>query len=314
MSETSFYGFLSGGLGLLIAVGLLIAWQLWRAREERRDNAVEALKGVGHEMRLNLQRMVSEITQICVTEEAGPDALLPIRHPQLDAVNAALIPANRDAIAVLSSTYQELEARKMALRAALAQRRDSSEALDYAMDAAINGIAMLYLWEAHKGARPSEVHSVRSWSVRDWMKDHKFVVDAFPGLHLRDEVVERLRSYGMALTPKPLTHTAHEYYSMQYDRKADPRSPFGKRRLDDEASTDDALPVIATAAATPDFVDPEPQAPEAFMDEPVMDEPVAETEFETDLATRLPDDDDLSDDLALDEDDNTPDGPKSFMN
>ena len=308
MSETSFYSFLSGGLGLLVAVALLIAWQLWRAREEQREIAREALKGVGHEMRLNLQRMVSEIAQICVTEEAGPDALLPIRHPQLDAVNAALIPANRDAIATLSSTYQELEARKMALRASLAQRVDPSESLDFAMDAAINGIAMLYLWEKHAGARPSETHTVRSWAVRDWMKGHNFVVDAFPGLHLRDEVVERLRSYGMPLTPKPLTHTAHEYYSMHYDRMADPRSPFGRRRQNVEEPPQDVSAAIAAAAAEPDFMDPDPQEANVFTGDDMSEDPDTETGFVSDLPS------DLAEDHVDDEDDDGSEEPKPIMN
>ncbi|HAQ76572.1 MAG TPA: hypothetical protein DCR96_08775, partial [Hyphomonas sp.] len=220
MSEAQFYTFFTGGLGLLIAAALMIAWQLWRLRDEERDGAISALDGISHEMRINLQRMVNEVAQIVDTQEAGPDVLLPVQHPQLDGVNASLIKTNRNAIAVIGATYQELEARKMALRAVLAQKRDLSATLDDAMDATINGIATLYMWEEHAGVRPSEAGTVRSWHVRDWMKAHGFSANSFPGMHLRDEVVERLRQYGLHLTPRPLTHTAHEYYSMQYDRKA----------------------------------------------------------------------------------------------
>ena len=134
----------------------------------------------------------------------------------------------------IGNTYQELEARKMALRAALAQGRDPVDSLDDAMDATINGIATLYMWEVHGGARPSEVGRVRSWDVRDWMKGHNFTQQSLPGMYLRDEVVERLRAYGLHLTPKPLTHTAHEYYSMQYDRKADIHAPFGRRKTPEQ--------------------------------------------------------------------------------
>ena len=49
---------------------------------------------------------------------------------------------------------------------------------------------------------------MRSWDVRKWMKAHGFRGDAYPGMHIRDEVVERLRQYGLNLTPKPLTMTA----------------------------------------------------------------------------------------------------------
>lgn len=239
MSESQFYTYISGGFSLLIAVVLLAAWHLWRMREEHKAGIVSALEGVSHELRINLQRFVAELGQVHALEDAGPDLLLPVRHPQLDGVNAAMVDANRNALAVIGNTYQELEARKMAVRAALAQRRDPAIALDDAMDATINGIATLYMWEVHGGARPSEVGRVRSWDVRDWMKGHNFSQNALPGMFLRDEVVERLRAYGLHLTPRPLTHTAAEYYSMQYDRKADIQAPFGRRKtaeqLEEEA-------------------------------------------------------------------------------
>lgn len=235
MSDAEFHTFLTGGLTLLLALVTLTAWHLWRMREEARAGRDSALEGVSHELRINLKRLVSEISQVMENPGVGPDVLLPIRHPQLDGVNSSLIVANRNGIAVLGSTYQELEARKIGLRAVLAQGRDPAAALDDAMDATINGIAALYIWEVHKGARPREIGRVRSWSVRDWMKEQGFRSDAFPGLHLRDEVVERLRMYGIDLTPRPLTHTAWEYYSMQYDRYADERAPLGRRRFEEDA-------------------------------------------------------------------------------
>ncbi len=299
MSETQFYGFFTGGLGLLIAAALMIAWQLWRLRDEERDGAISALDGVSHEMRINLQRMVNEIAQITETQEAGPDVLLPVRHPQLDGVNASLIKTNRNAIAVIGATYQELEARKMALRAALAQKRDLTHSLDDAMDATINGIATLYMWEEHAGVRPSEAGSVRSWHVRDWMKGHGFAANSLPGMHLRDEVVERLRQYGLHLTPRPLTHTAHEYYSMQYDRKADPHAPFWTRRkpkpvpaadLEPEEDLDDVHEAEAYDESYEEPYEEPPEevsyeesfeeapedAEEEFYDDAVEDEPLEE--------------------------------------
>jgi hypothetical protein len=234
MSEAQFYTFLTGGLGLLIALMTLVAWNLWRMREDARAGRLSALEGVSHEMRINLQRMVGELIQVAENAGVGPDVLLPIRHPQLDGVNSSMIRANRNGIAVVGSTYQELEARKLGLRAILAQGREPGSALDDAMEAAVNGIAALYMWEVHKGARPGEVGSVRSWAVRDWMKEQGFRAEVLPGMHLRDEVVERLRMYGLTLTPRPLTHTAFEYYSMQYDRYADRRGPLGLRRQQEE--------------------------------------------------------------------------------
>ncbi|MFN3608004.1 MAG: hypothetical protein ACK4Y9_02975 [Hyphomonas sp.] len=234
MSEAQFQTFLTGGLALLIALMTVVAWNLWRMRQEATAGAASALAGVGHELRVNLQRMISELSQVAHHPGIGPDVILPIRSPQLDGVNRSLINTNRNGIAVLGNTYQEIEARKLGLRAILAQGRAPETELDDAMDAAINGIAALYIWEVHKGALPADIGRVRSWSVRDWMKEKNFRAEAFPGMHLRDEVVERLRLYGLELTPRPLTHTAWEYYSMQYDRHADTQGPLGRRRVEKE--------------------------------------------------------------------------------
>ena len=297
MSEAQFYTFFTGGLGLLIAAALMIAWQLWRIRDEERDGAISALDGVSHEMRINPQRFVNEIAQLVETREAGPDVLLPVQHPQLDGVNASLIKTNRNAIAVIGATYQELEARKMALRAALAQKRDLTPSLDDAMDATINGIATLYMWEEHAGVRPAEAGTVRSWHVRDWMKAHGFAASSFPGMHLRDEVVERLRQYGLHLTPRPLTHTAHEYYSMQYDRKADPRAPFWKRKPKSEE-----VMSVAVADEAADFMEDDMDS--GFEEAVYGDTPTPSEEVDAALAEIEAMDDDLPDeeDAFSDED------------
>lgn len=247
MSVAEFYTFLTGGLGLLVALMTLVAWHLWRMREDSRAGRLSALEGVSHELRINLQRMISELSQVATNPGVGPDVLLPIRYPQLDGVNRALINTNRHGLAVVGVTYQELEARKLSLRAQLAQGREPGAVLDDAMDATINGIAALYLWEVHKGALPADIGRVRSWDVRDWMKGHSFRADAFPNMHLRDEVVERLRMYGLELTPKPLTHTAWEYYSMQYDRHADVRGPLGRRKLEDTSEAAEPAPEAEAA-------------------------------------------------------------------
>lgn len=232
MSEAHYLTFMTGGLLLLAVSAMMIAWQLWLMRDDRRDGAKIALEGVGHELRINLHRMATEITQVTQVPDMGPDTLLPIKHPQLDGVNRSMIRANRNGLAVVGATYLELESRKAILRDGLMKGRDVQPILDDAMLATIDGTAALYMWEKHNGIRPSDAGKVRSWAVRDWMKKHGFHAAMLPGVHFRDEVVERLRQYGLALTPRPLTHTAHEYYSMRYDRHADARGPFGKRDFD----------------------------------------------------------------------------------
>ena len=231
MSDAQFQTFMTGGLGLLVVSAIAIAWLLWRDRDERSHCAVEMLSGVSHEYRLNVHQMLSELMALAEGSTLGPSALLPITHPQMDGVNRSQIEANRRALAVMGASYQELGSRKMELRSALSQGEETGERLEEAIDACIDGVATLYLWDEHCGAAPTEARSTRSWAVRDWMKLHGFGSIAFPGMHFRDEVVERLRQYGMDLKPKPLTHTAAEYYAMQYDRQADPRGVFGKRRF-----------------------------------------------------------------------------------
>ena len=240
MDDAQMQTFYAGGLGLLVVAALMIAWLLWRMLDERRDAELAVLDGVSHEMRINLQRMMTEISQIAANPDMPTSALLPIKHPQLDGVNLAVIKSDRNALAVISATYQELIARKMDLQAALANGGSNLQAaMDDAMNASIDGAATLYMWEDHGGVRPGDAPSTRTWHVRDWMKENGFTQSMLPGMHLRDEVVERLREYGLELTPKPLTHTAAEYYAMQYDRQADPRGVFGKRRIKKKTVVDE---------------------------------------------------------------------------
>jgi len=236
MSNDQFAAFMTGGMVILVAAALAIAWILWRERDARVDSQRAALDGVGHEYRINVQRFITELSMAARGELPGPSALLPISHPQMDGVNASLIETNRKALAVINASYLELSSRKELIRHAMLNSQDVQPEVTDAVYASIDALTTLYLWEEHKGVSPHEAHSTRSWYVRDWMKEHNYPNDAFPGLHLRDQVVERLRSYGMPLTPKPLTHTAHEYYSMQYDRYADPRSPFGRRKTDEHGN------------------------------------------------------------------------------
>lgn len=236
MPNDQYAAFMTGGMAILVAAAIAIAWILWRERDSRIDSARAALEGLSHEYRINVQRFITELSMAARGELPGASALLPISHPQMDGVNGSLIETNRKALAVINASYLELAARKELLRQAFQNNVDVSQDMTDAMDATVDALATLYMWEEHNGVSPHEARSTRSWYVRDWMKDHRFQVDAFPGLHLRDQVVERLRSYGMPLTPKPLTHTAHEFYSMQYDRYADPRSPFGRRKTDEDGN------------------------------------------------------------------------------
>ncbi len=228
----------AGALLILAVAALVIAWVVWANRQDQREAAEQTIEGVGHELRITIQRFMAELAAITRGERVDGGDLMAVSHPQLDAVYASMVRANRNALSVIGATYQTLQARKLDIREAWAQGRAPTEEAGLAVDAVIDAIVTLYLWEEHGGRRPGEAHATRSWRVRQWMKSHGMSSDVFPGMHLRDAVVERLRIYGMTLTPHPLTHTAHEYYSLRYDRYRDPHAPFG-RRLKRASSADD---------------------------------------------------------------------------
>ena len=230
MSGTAFQTFMTGGMLLLVISITAIGWLLWAARDAQNDAEEAALEGVGHELKLNLQRMLMELANLADGQAYRSGSLMGVQHPQLDAVNAGLVHCDRRALAVIGATYQDLQARKLHLQADLEAGGQGTAEYPAAVDAAMNGLTTLYMWDAHDGQRPDQAPSTRSWDVRDWLKSNGFGQIELPGMHLRDTVVERLRMYGMKLTPKPLSHTAHEYWSMQYDRQADPRGVFGARR------------------------------------------------------------------------------------
>lgn len=258
MTDASFQTFMTGGMLLLVAAILAVGWLLWSMRDARVEAEEAALEGVTHELRLNLQRMLGELMALS-GGGYSEGALMDIKHPQLDAVHGALVHCDRRALAVMGSTYQELQARKSHLRSALQAGRDGKAEREDATQAAVDGLVTLYLWDEHEGCRPPDARSTRSWDVRNWMKETGFGQFTLPGLHLRDAVVDRLRQYGMVLTPKPLTHTAYEYWSMRYDRSKD-RGVFGARRVkqdeagegEPETDTGDGSAAMLTLATNTD--------------------------------------------------------------
>ena len=274
MSNTTFETFLvSGLLILIIAIGYL-AWSAWRWVDRERDMEKRSLDGIRHEMRLNLKRLLDELRGVSDGTLQSEIDVIPVIHPQLDALLTRPNEADRRGLTIIRGNYNELSAHKQSLRSALAGAGSVELPANRAVRALIGSIATLYLWEEHKGRSPEHARSTRTWDVRDWMKATPFDAHALPGLHLRDEVVAYLRSEGMTLTPKPLTHTAHEFYSMQYDRKADPNAPFWKRKPKkdavDQAAEESEEPVVETS-------NEQVEAPVEQVAEP---EPVQETPVE----------------------------------
>lgn len=279
MSNATFETFLvSGLLILIVAIGYL-AWSAWRWVDRERDMEKRSLDGVRHEMRLNLKRLLDELRGVADGSLSSDIDIIPVVHPQLDALLSRPNEADRRGLTIIRGNYNELTAHKQTLRAALAKASDAKGPADNATQALIGSIATLYLWEQHKGCPPDHARTTRSWDVRDWMKATPFDAHALPGLHLRDQVVEHLRSEGMVLTPKPLTHTAHEFYAMQYDRKGDPNAPFWKRKPKKEANETPEADIVDAAPETvePEIVETETAEPQTQSD-PAPEPPAAQAE------------------------------------
>lgn len=290
MSDATFQTFLTSGLFVLTAAIGYLAWTAWRWMDRVSDTEKIALAGIGHELEANLKRMTTELRGIAEGTVTQDIQLVPIVHAQLDSFLARPNEFDRKSLTMMRANYNELSAHKDSLRAALRQQADPAAPANFAADAVISSIATLYLWTDHKGRMPQDAESTRSWAVRDWMKINRFDADLLPGLHLRDQVVERLRTLGMTLTPKPLTHTAHEFYSMQYDRKADPNAPFWKRKPKPAPAEEVAeAPVedepIETAAVEAEPVSAEtPPEPEAAPAPDPMPDPAPQMDAEPDAA------------------------------
>ncbi|MEO1552526.1 MAG: hypothetical protein AAFR82_01235 [Pseudomonadota bacterium] len=255
MSDATFETFLVSGLLVLIAAVAYLAWSAWRWVDRERDMEKRAMVGVSYELRHNLKRMMSELAGLANGSLKSEIEIVPVVHPQLDALLSRPNEADRGGLTVIRGNYNELSAHKQSLRAALAGQTDINVPANIAADAVIGSLATLYLWEEHKGCAADAARSTRSWDVRDWMKVNKFHADSLPGLHLRDQVVERLRGDGMTLTPKPLTYTASEYFAKQYDRKADPNAPFWKRKK--KKPVEEAAAVAAAGLAAAAIVEPD---------------------------------------------------------
>lgn len=214
MRGTYFETFLAGGLTLLVIAALAIAFLMWRRDETRRASISQAVRGAGEEFRLNMHQTLRQIADLR-NGRIGRSRDLPVMtHPQLDGVLAAMVEADKRALAGLHGVYCDLEGAKGRLRHALDSGNDLETPLQDAERAAVQGICTLYLWEKHGGRAPQDASSTRSGHVRDWLKANGYSQDLVPGMALRDEVVECLRRSGMGLTPKPLTHSAREYYAL----------------------------------------------------------------------------------------------------
>ena len=264
MSNTTFETFIVSGLLVLIAAVAFLSWSAWRRVDRERDMEQLALAGIAN------GTLRSDIE------------IIPIVHPQLDALLSRPNEADRKGLTQIRGNYNELSAHKASMRAALSGQGDIGAPAHIAVDAVIGSIATLYLWEEHAGRSPAEARSTRSWDVRDWMKNTPFHAHLLPGLHLRDQVVEYLRTAGMTLTPKPLTHTAHEFYAMQYDRKADPNAPFWKRKPKPVVDAEESDTVEPVTEAVPAQIPAEPEqavaTEAAAMPEPVAAAPSSPTD------------------------------------
>ena len=267
--------FLVSGLLVLIGALLFVAWSVWRLVERGREIEMASFAGVGYELHRNLVGFLGELSQLATGDKPIYPALLPLSHPQLDALQSKPNATDRKALSRLQGTYDAMAMHKQALTVLLGERQPTEGVERAAAETLIRGLAELYLWQAH-AAKPAHLaRATRSWHVRDWMKTNGFAdAHILPSVHLRDAVVQHLRDAGMSLSPKPLDHTASEYFAKRYDRKADPNAPFWRRRL--PATTETSQPEPESAGSDSEVSVEPTQPPQTAPPVTVEPEPTAE--------------------------------------
>jgi hypothetical protein len=124
MSDTTLETFLVSGLLVLIAAIGYLAWSAWRWVDRERDMEKLALSGVSHELRLNLKRMLTELAGLANGSVRSEIDIVPVIHPQLDALLSRPNEADRRGLTIIRGNYNELSAHKQSLRLAISQRGD----------------------------------------------------------------------------------------------------------------------------------------------------------------------------------------------
>jgi len=143
MSDATFQTFLASGLLVLIASIGYLAWSAWRWVDRARDMEKLALAGIGYELRMNLMRMMSELAGVANGTVKSEIELVPVVHPQLDALLSRPNEADRESLTLMRGNYNELSAHKQTLRAALSEQADRTVPSNIAVDAVIGSIATL---------------------------------------------------------------------------------------------------------------------------------------------------------------------------
>ena len=197
---------IGGGIAAIIL--LMIVWFIWKSSRTSGQALKLALDGVGHEFRFNLQRVLSELRELNTNGDVREDLAVQLGRPQL----ASLLrqPEVRDTrpLERLGAVYEELEARRAEVRT----QGQSDETIAAYRRSAAEALAILFLWEQHKGGLPEKAPSASRSAVRGWMKSLGFTKASIPGGALRDEVCNNVRSLRNPLLASRSGMTADEYY------------------------------------------------------------------------------------------------------
>lgn len=271
MNATNSETMIVSGVGLLVLLALVVGFVLWRVRQGRKDPNETAFKLVGDEFRFILHQAIGEVRDLEQGRIQQPDGLATIKHPQFNGLSRDAEHSRKRPVDGLHAAYQNIEASKEEVRAALSGNGDRSAAVDGYKQSAIGAIAALYLWEKQGGQSPENAPSTRSAFVRDWMKENDISQALIPGIALRDEAVEYLRQSGMTLTPKPKSMTAYEYYG-----RAARDAGMVAAGAPDEVAADEA-PIVPPPPETPVAIADETAAPVDADTETAVEAPAPET-------------------------------------
>lgn len=283
MTEENLEVLLVIGGGIAAIVVLMIIWFVWKNMRASGRALKMALDGVGHEFRFNLQRVLAELRDLSANGDVSDDLAMPLARPQLESLRTQPAVKDKRALERLDTMYQALEASRSSVR----QQGQSGEAVDAYKRSAVEAVAILYLWEQHKGGLPEKAPSTSSSAVRDWMKSLGFTQTLIPGMALRDEVIRQLRGMRMPLKPGDLRMTAQDYYGTPAKENTAPQGelvagapdPVEPTNMAEEAAQQAAKPEVETLPVENEWSTPEPEedVAEASQEaEPVVDNAVAE--------------------------------------
>ena len=272
MTEENLEVFMVIGGGIAAIILLMIVWFVWKSSRSSGQALKMALDGVGHEFRFNLQRVLSELRELNTNGDVREGLAVQLNRSQLASLLGQPEVKNTRPLERLGAVYEELEARRAEVRS----HGQSDETLAAYWRSAAEALAILFLWEQHKGGLPEKAPSASRSAVRSWMKSLGFTKASIPGAALRDEVCRNVRNLRNPLLPSRSGMTASAYYGTP----ATAENEAGGELVAGTPEVAEPANMAEEAAQQEDYPQVEPAPAENEQSAPVSEERVAEASQE----------------------------------